>query len=84
MNWLITRHMGANGHSREVAGARVAVNDRLNAEIDWPSRASAQWLAANHWSPVGLRWTPKFVAENSNLTETFNGMSQYSDTVLKL
>lgn len=47
MNRLIARHMRANGHSREVAQARVAVNDRLNAEIVWPSRASAQWLVVN-------------------------------------
>ena len=47
MNRLVARHMRANGHSREVAEARVAVNDRLNAEIVWPSRASAQWLVAN-------------------------------------
>ena len=47
MNRLIDRHMLTNGHSREVAEARVAVNDRLNAEIVWPSRASAQWLFAN-------------------------------------
>jgi pantothenate kinase len=47
MNRLIARHMRANGHSREVAEARLAVNDRLNAEIVWPSRASAQWLVAN-------------------------------------
>ena len=47
MNRLVARHMRANGHSREVAEARVAVNDRLNAEIVWPSRASAQWLLAN-------------------------------------
>lgn len=47
MNRLIARHMRANGHSREVAEVRVAVNDRLNAEIVWPSRSSAQWLVAN-------------------------------------
>jgi pantothenate kinase len=48
MNRLITRHMRANGHSREVAEARVAGNDQLNAEIVWPSRLSAQWLVTNH------------------------------------
>ena len=47
MNRLITRHMRANGHSRAVAEARLAVNDRLNAEIVWPSRETAQWLLAN-------------------------------------
>ena len=47
MDRLIARHMSANGHSREVAEARLAVNDRLNAEIVWPTRASAQWLVAN-------------------------------------
>ena len=47
MNRLIARHMSANGHSRAVAEARVAVNDRLNAQIVWPTRITAQWLVAN-------------------------------------
>jgi pantothenate kinase len=47
MNRLIARHMAANGHSREVAQARLARNDRLNAQIVWQSRGAAQWLLEN-------------------------------------
>ena len=40
---LTRRHMAAWGLSREAAEARVTANDRLNAEIVWATRASADW-----------------------------------------
>ena len=47
MDWLVQRHMQANAHSREVAMQRLAVNDRLNAEIVMKSRDRAHWLIDN-------------------------------------
>jgi UPF0176 protein len=44
MQRLVLRHMSANGHSREVALQRLAVNDRLNAQIVQASRAAADFL----------------------------------------
>jgi pantothenate kinase len=41
---LALRHMTTSGQSRAQAETRIAVNDRLNAEIVWASRASADWL----------------------------------------
>ena len=47
MDRLVQRHMQANAHSREVAIQRLAVNDRLNAEIVMKSRDRAHWLIDN-------------------------------------
>ncbi len=47
MNRLVKRHMAANNQSREVALQRLAVNDRLNAEIVQKSRERAQYLIEN-------------------------------------
>ena len=47
MERLVLRHMQANAHSREVAMQRLAVNDRLNAEIVMKSRDRAHWLIDN-------------------------------------
>jgi pantothenate kinase len=47
MQRLVARHMSANGQSREFALQRLAVNDRLNAQIVWQSRPNAQWLLNN-------------------------------------
>ena len=47
MDRLVLRHMAANAQSREVALARLAGNDRRNADIVAASRAAAQWLLAN-------------------------------------
>lgn len=47
MDRLVQRHMQANAHSREVAMQRLAVNDRLNAEIVMKSRDRAHWLIDN-------------------------------------
>ena len=44
MERIVGRHMAANGDTRESAEARVAVNDRLNAELVWETRGSAQLL----------------------------------------
>lgn len=44
MGRIVRRHMQANGDSRERAEARVAVNDRLNAEAVWGTRGRAQVL----------------------------------------
>ena len=44
MQRLVQRHMAANGNTREEAERRLAVNDRLNAEIVLKTRARAQWL----------------------------------------
>ena len=41
---LARRHMATSGQSRVQAEARIAVNDRLNAEIVEASRARADWL----------------------------------------
>jgi pantothenate kinase len=43
MERLVKRHMAAWGFSREQALARLAVNDRLNADIVLQSRASADF-----------------------------------------
>lgn len=40
---LISRHMAAWGLSRADAEARVAANDRLNAQIVWDSQHFADW-----------------------------------------
>lgn len=40
---LTQRHRTVWGLSREAAEARVAANDRLNAEIVWADRADADW-----------------------------------------
>ena len=40
---LVSRHVSAWGLTREAALARIAANDRLNAEIVSQSRASADW-----------------------------------------
>jgi pantothenate kinase len=47
MDRLVQRHMAANHQSREVALQRLAVNDRLNAEIVQKSRERAQYLIEN-------------------------------------
>ena len=47
MDRLVQRHMQVNAHSREVAMQRLAVNDRLNAEIVMKSRDRAHWLIDN-------------------------------------
>jgi pantothenate kinase len=47
MDRLVLRHMAANNQSREVAMQRLAVNDRLNADIVQKSRARAQYLIEN-------------------------------------
>ncbi len=44
MQRLVARHMLSNGNTREEAAQRLAVNDRLNAEIVLESRSRAQWL----------------------------------------
>ena len=44
MQRLLARHMASNGTSREVAQQRLAVNDRLNAEIVFQSRNQAHHL----------------------------------------
>ena len=43
MERLTRRHMAAWGLSREAAEARIAANDRLNAEIVQASRTNADW-----------------------------------------
>ena len=47
MDRLVQRHMQANRQSREIAVERLAVNDRLNAEIVLRSRDRAHWLIQN-------------------------------------
>lgn len=47
MDRLVQRHMVANTQSREVAMQRLAVNDRLNADIVQKSRERAQYLIEN-------------------------------------
>ena len=47
MERLAQRHVAANTQSREVAMQRLAVNDRLNADIVHKSRARAQYLIEN-------------------------------------
>jgi pantothenate kinase len=47
MERLVQRHMAANHQSREVAMQRLAVNDRLNADIVQKSLGRAQWLIEN-------------------------------------
>ncbi len=47
MQRLVLRHMNVNHQSREVALQRLAVNDRLNAQIVLQSRSNAQWLLGN-------------------------------------
>jgi pantothenate kinase len=44
MERLVMRHMAAWGFSREQALDRLAINDRLNAEIVEQSRVRADWL----------------------------------------
>ena len=44
MQRLVARHMLSNGNTREEAAQRLAVNDRLNAEIVLKTRVRAQWL----------------------------------------
>jgi len=44
MDRLARRHMGAWGLSRKDAEARIAANDRLNAEIVLESRTNADWV----------------------------------------
>jgi pantothenate kinase len=41
---LARRHMATSRQSRAQAEARIAVNDRLNAEIVDASRSGADWL----------------------------------------
>ena len=48
MDRLLQRHMQANQQSREIAMQRLAVNDRLNAEIVLQSRDRAHWLIQNN------------------------------------
>lgn len=47
MERLAQRHMAANTQNREVAMQRLAVNDRLNADIVQKSRVRAQYLIEN-------------------------------------
>lgn len=47
MDRVVLRHMAANRQSREVAMQRLAVNDRLNAEIVLKSRQRAQYFFEN-------------------------------------
>ena len=47
MDRLVQRHMTANHQSREVALRRLAVNDRLNADIMQRSRERAQYSIEN-------------------------------------
>lgn len=47
MDRLVQRHMTANHQSREVALRRLAVNDRLNADIVQRSRERAQYSIEN-------------------------------------
>ena len=47
MDRLVQRHMAANHQSREVAMQRLAVNDRLNADIVLRSRERAQYVMEN-------------------------------------
>ncbi|MEO6322497.1 MAG: nucleoside triphosphate hydrolase [Polaromonas sp.] len=44
MERLVLRHMAASSQDRAAAEARIAINDRLNAEIVKPSRNVADWL----------------------------------------
>lgn len=44
---LTRRHMSAWGLTRSQAQARIAINDRLNAEIVAPTSAGADWLVRN-------------------------------------
>jgi pantothenate kinase len=46
MERLVKRHMASWGFSREQALDRLAMNDRLNADIVLQSRARADWLVA--------------------------------------
>ncbi len=41
---LVKRHMASNHQTLEFAQARLAGNDRLNADMVWESRGRAQWL----------------------------------------
>ena len=43
MQRLVQRHMAVNGNTQKVAEQRLAVNDRLNAEIVLKTRPRAQW-----------------------------------------
>ena len=47
MDRLVQRHIAANRQSRELAMKRLAVNDRLNAEIVLKSRQRAQYVIEN-------------------------------------
>ena len=46
MERLVKRHMASWGFSREQALARLAINDRLNADIVLQSRERADWLVS--------------------------------------
>ncbi len=48
MERLVKRHMASWGFSREQALDRLAMNDRLNAEIVLQSRARADWFISSH------------------------------------
>jgi UPF0176 protein len=43
MQRLVQRHMAVNGNTQDEAERRLAVNDRLNAQIVLKTRARAQW-----------------------------------------
>ena len=47
MDRLVQRHMQANAQSQEAALQRLALNDRLNAQIVLKSRDRANWLVQN-------------------------------------
>ncbi len=51
MQRLVDRHMRTNGNAREEAERRIAVNDRLNADIVQSTRARAQWLVSSPERP---------------------------------
>jgi pantothenate kinase len=48
MGRLVKRHMASWGFSREQASDRLAMNDRLNAEIVLQSRVRADWFISSH------------------------------------
>ncbi len=47
MERLVKRHMASNHQTLELAQARLAGNDRLNAKMVWQSRALAHWWVAD-------------------------------------
>ena len=51
MERIVARHVAANGDSRERAAARVAGNDRKNAEQVWAARGGAALLVPSFEEP---------------------------------